>query len=173
MQVLRRVVVRLRMRSAGGGGGGGSSSSFLLDEAAIRLQARSFLGHQQQQSNTTGGGTPRQASPSDHLASAATSIRIAAAATSSSNLLLPTRRRAIVLFMQLGGLRLSPFQCLARKQIELFEATEEDVQLGSRGRNNPIVVGQVGIRCVHCAKLPASAHKRGNSCFPTKFDRVY
>jgi hypothetical protein len=149
------IIQSLRMRSAGGVGG----SSLLLDEAA-RLQAASFFVHQQQ-GNTS---SPRQPSPSDHLASAATAV--------SSNL-LPTSRRAIVLFMQLDGLRLSPFQCLARKQIELFEATEEDVQSGSRGRNNPIVVGQVGIRCVHCAKLPASARKRGNTYFPTKFDRVY
>jgi hypothetical protein len=150
------IIQSLRMRSAGGVGG---SSSSLLDEAA-RLQAANFLVHQQQ-SNT---GSPRQPSPSDHLA-------LAAAAVSSN--LLPTSRRAIVLFMQLDGLRLSPFQCLARKQIELFAATDEDVQSGSRGRNNPIVVGQVGIRCVHCAKLPASSRKRGNTYFPTKFDRVY
>jgi hypothetical protein len=68
---------------------------------------------------------------------------------------------------------LSKFQCLARKQIEVFEANEEDVQTGARGRNNPIVLGQVGIRCRHCSNLPHQARTRGAIYYPTKLDRVY
>ena len=37
----------------------------------------------------------------------------------------------------------------ARKQIELFEAKQEDVDAGAQGRNKPIILGQVGIRCIH------------------------
>jgi hypothetical protein len=75
--------------------------------------------------------------------------------------------------MNYDELCLSKFQCLARKQIEMFEATKEDVQGGARGRNNPIVLGQVGIRCRHCAILPQQARTRGAMYYPTKYDRVY
>lgn len=72
---------------------------------------------------------------------------------------------------------LSQFQCLARKQIELFEATPEDVSAGARGRNVPIKLGQVGIRCIHCAKhedgINPMLRKRAAVYFPTKLERVY
>jgi hypothetical protein len=68
---------------------------------------------------------------------------------------------------------LSQFQCLARQQIELFEATKDDVEMGARGRNTAIVEGQVGIRCMHCANLPPLSKKRAAVYFPTKLDRVY
>jgi len=48
---------------------------------------------------------------------------------------------------------LSPYQCLLRDQIELFEANEDYLSIKAQGRNNPIEVGQVGIRCRHCARL--------------------
>jgi hypothetical protein len=69
--------------------------------------------------------------------------------------------------------RVSEIQCLARKQTELFEATKENVKGGVRGRNNTIVLGQVGIRCRHCAILPRQAQTRGAMYYPTTYDRVY
>lgn len=36
---------------------------------------------------------------------------------------------------------------LARKHMHLFEAKKADVDAGAQGRNKPIVLGQVGIRC--------------------------
>ena len=68
---------------------------------------------------------------------------------------------------------LSRFQCLARQQIEIFKATKDDVEAGARGRNNPIGMGQVGIRCKHCASAPRDERTRGSTYFPTKFERVY
>lgn len=41
---------------------------------------------------------------------------------------------------------ITKYQSLARKQIELFEASQMDVDAGAQGRNRPIVLGQVGIR---------------------------
>ena len=84
--------------------------------------------------------------------------------TSSST----TGHPPVILSLQLDRMRLSPFQCLARQQIELFEATEKDVQSGARGRNNPIILGQVGIRCKHCAHLSPTSRNRGAVYFPTK-----
>jgi hypothetical protein len=68
---------------------------------------------------------------------------------------------------------LSPFQCLARQQIEFFEAKESDVAAGARGRNNPISLGQVGIRCRHCKSSSPTTRGRAAVYFPTKFDLVY
>ena len=33
---------------------------------------------------------------------------------------------------------------------EAFGATEEDIAAPMHGRNKPIALGQVGIRCMHC-----------------------
>lgn len=42
------------------------------------------------------------------------------------------------------------YQCLIRQNLEFFEATPDDLSFKVRGRNKPIVLGQVGIRCTHC-----------------------
>ncbi len=56
---------------------------------------------------------------------------------------------------------LTEYQCLLRKQIELFEAGPEDIKASAQGRNNPILTGQVGIRCRYCATLPLKCRPRG------------
>jgi hypothetical protein len=35
---------------------------------------------------------------------------------------------------------------------EAFGATEEDIAAPMHGRNKPIALGQVGIRCMHCKR---------------------
>ena len=37
---------------------------------------------------------------------------------------------------------------------------QEDLEAGAQGRNRPIVLGQVGIRCRHCAQLPHRQKQR-------------
>jgi hypothetical protein len=83
--------------------------------------------------------------------------------------------RSPTLYMAYDEMCLSKFQCLARKQIELFEATNDDVNGGAQGRNRPIILGQVGICCRHCSQLPPYlvSRTRGAVYFPTKLDRVY
>ncbi|KAG7360431.1 hypothetical protein IV203_035530 [Nitzschia inconspicua] len=68
---------------------------------------------------------------------------------------------------------LSTFQCYARKQIEFFEALERDVSQGARGRNTPITLGQVGIRCRHCRNEAPACRGRAGVYFPTKYELVY
>lgn len=63
----------------------------------------------------------------------------------------PTGRPALSLATDSDEDNLAPYQCLLRKQIELFETREDDIYLKAQGRNTPIRVGQVGIRCRHCA----------------------
>ena len=62
---------------------------------------------------------------------------------------------------------------LVRKNVELFEANEEDVASNAQGRNKPIVLGQAGIRCVHCAKISPRERVRGAQYYPSKLDGLY
>jgi hypothetical protein len=68
---------------------------------------------------------------------------------------------------------LSPYQCMVRKQIEFFEATEDYLQDTSQGRNRPIVLNQVGIRCRHCGTLPNKQRAKGAVFFPSQLDGLY
>jgi hypothetical protein len=69
--------------------------------------------------------------------------------------------------------KLSSFQVLLRMQIEAFQATEDDVTTHTRGRNKPIGLGQVGIRCLHCAHLPVASRKKGSTYFPAAVLGIY
>jgi hypothetical protein len=68
---------------------------------------------------------------------------------------------------------LSEYQCFVRKHIEFFEATEDDVSSNAKGRNKPVVLGQVGIRCRHCACIPPKYRSRGAMYYPTKLHLIY
>jgi hypothetical protein len=68
---------------------------------------------------------------------------------------------------------LSEFQCCIRKHIEMFEAIEEDVNSNAQGRHKVIVLGQVGIRCCHCAKLPPRCRMRGSTYYPSSLHGLY
>lgn len=70
-------------------------------------------------------------------------------------------------------LKLSSHQVLLRHQIEAFKASEEDVSTHTRGRNKAIMMGQVGIRCCHCAHLPVSHRQKGSTYFPASLLGLY
>jgi len=47
---------------------------------------------------------------------------------------------------------LSDMDCFVRRNIEVFPATSEDIELATNGDRKSIVTcGQVGFRCIHCA----------------------
>jgi hypothetical protein len=69
--------------------------------------------------------------------------------------------------------RLSEFQYLLRHQIEVFEATDDDVATHVRGRNKLVTFGQVGIRCKYCAHLPVSRRQKGSTYFPSNMLGIY
>ena len=77
-------------------------------------------------------------------------------------------RLPITLYLTCDDDNLSEHQCLLRKQIELFEATENDIYANAQGRNKPIVLGQVGIRCKHCSQWPNRG--RGAVFYPSSLD---
>ena len=81
--------------------------------------------------------------------------------------------RSTTLYMPSDDHTLSEYQCLARKQIELFAAQQIDVQSSAQGRNKPIVLDQVGIRCRHCADLPPKSRARGAVYYPSTLKGLY
>jgi hypothetical protein len=84
-----------------------------------------------------------------------------------------TGRPPSALYMTCDNDSLSEYQCVVRKQIELFEARREDVESNAQGRNRPIVMGQVGIRCRHCTMLPPKHRARGAIYYPAKLHGLY
>jgi hypothetical protein len=84
-----------------------------------------------------------------------------------------TGRQPVPLYLDCDEDTLSEYQCLLRKQIELFEATAHDVRGNAQGRNTPILLGQVGIRCRHCAHLPVAGRTRGAVYFSQTIDGIY
>jgi hypothetical protein len=68
---------------------------------------------------------------------------------------------------------LSPYQVAVRRHIEAFEAHDIDVDSGAQGRNRPVVLGQLGIRCRWCAHVAPKERTRGAVYYPSKLLGVY
>jgi hypothetical protein len=78
-----------------------------------------------------------------------------------------------VLFTSADIQRLSPHQIFLRQQIEAFRASESDIGTHKRGRNKPIILNQVGIRCRHCAHIPVEKRQKGSTYFPASCSGIY
>ena len=69
---------------------------------------------------------------------------------------------------------LSETLCIVRENIEVFIATEADVKAPAPGRKRPVVVGQVGLRCIHCRVATHQSEKVKRAvCFPSSIKRIY
>jgi hypothetical protein len=79
----------------------------------------------------------------------------------------------VALAIPTDGCKLSNHQSLLRTQIEAFQASDDDVTTHTRGRNKPIVLGQVGIRCKHCAHVLVSRRQKGAAYFPSHTLGIY
>jgi hypothetical protein len=93
--------------------------------------------------------------------------------TSNSREYTLTGRPSTQLYLSCDPDTFSEYQVLVRKSIEVFEATADDVTTNAQGRNKPIVLGQVGIRCIYCARVPPSQRCRGAMYYPSKLEGVY
>jgi hypothetical protein len=87
--------------------------------------------------------------------------------------LVPTNRPPILLAIDSDEQHLSPYQCLLRKQVELFETSEGDIKGKAQGRNIPIIVGQVGVRCRHCASRPSVDRSTGAVFYSQTLGGIY
>jgi len=63
--------------------------------------------------------------------------------------------------------------CILRNNIEVFTATEEDAKVPAPGRKKPVLVGQVGLRCVYCRCQDSKDRTKRHTCFPTSMKRIY
>jgi hypothetical protein len=77
-------------------------------------------------------------------------------------------RPPVVIAMPFDERCLSRYQSLIRQQIEIFQAMPVDVEANAQGRNRPVILGQVGIRCKHCARVPPRQRKSGCMYYPSK-----
>ena len=79
------------------------------------------------------------------------------------------RGRRLPLHCPSDATYLSPLVCLMRSQLEVFSATQTDVEARASFGNKivqPISVGRVGIRCVHCRDRPAAEQAKGAVSYP-------
>jgi hypothetical protein len=84
-----------------------------------------------------------------------------------------TKSPAINLKLSLDDEHLSDYQILIRKQLEVFEAQQDDVESNTQGRKKLVTLGQVGLRCRHCACLPLRQRGKGAVYYPTKLQGIY
>ena len=68
---------------------------------------------------------------------------------------------------------LSEYQAQIRLQLEYFTSTRIDVNYSVQGRKRRAILGQVGIRCKHCADLSLRQRGRGAVYYPTTLHAVY
>jgi hypothetical protein len=83
------------------------------------------------------------------------------------------RQQPIQMYLPQDEQSLSVYQCMVRKQIEVFQAQLDDVSTTAQGRVRPVVLGQVGLRCRHCALLPFKERRKGAVYYPTRLDGIY
>ena len=70
---------------------------------------------------------------------------------------------------------LSELQCYLRSDFcEVFGATRQDLQLhASSGRNRPLVLGQVGVRCKYCRDVPHGSRGAQSVSYPSQITGIY
>jgi hypothetical protein len=79
----------------------------------------------------------------------------------------------VVLSCSADEVILSKFQVFLRQHVEAFAATNEDKYSPIRGRNKPVLLHQVGIRCRHCAHISANRRTKGSVYFPSTTMGIY
>jgi hypothetical protein len=71
---------------------------------------------------------------------------------------------------------LSPLHCFMRRYcVEAFSATQDDVSSPRYGKSHSgrVVIGQVGIRCIHCKHRSAKNRQERAVCFPSSLKNIY
>ena len=68
---------------------------------------------------------------------------------------------------------LNDLHCFVRKHLEVFTADKGDIAAPAPGRKARVNHGQVGIRCVHCAKLPMKDRVKRAVCYPPSVGGIY
>jgi hypothetical protein len=69
---------------------------------------------------------------------------------------------------------LSDRQCYVRSEmVEIFAASEKDVAARHSKGAQKLILGQVGVRCVHCSHLRPRDRAERAVCYPSSISRIY
>lgn len=83
-------------------------------------------------------------------------------------------QKRILLAMPSDQDSLSDRQCYVRSEmVEIFAATQKDVSARHSKGAQKLVMGQVGIRCVHCSHLRPRDRAERAVCYPKSISRIY
>jgi hypothetical protein len=85
----------------------------------------------------------------------------------------PFHHSPVDLYMKCDDEILSDHQIMIRRNIEYFEVGNEEINATSHGRRRDIRLGQVGIRCKHCAVLPSRQRPKGAVYYPSTLRALY
>jgi hypothetical protein len=106
-------------------------------------------------------------------------VEAAAAANSALNDITPSDQATSSMPLMLLALpedrvSLSETLCVVRENIEVFTATQSDVDAPAPGRKHAVVVGQVGLRCIHCRHTTRCSDRVKRAvCYPSSIKRIY
>ena len=93
--------------------------------------------------------------------------------SSPGGTVIPSEQQRVLLAIPEDKDWLSDMDCYIRNNIEVFSAKQSDVDSALSDRKYPIKIGQVGIRCIHCANnIPAGAKGAGVS-YPYSVSGIY
>lgn len=85
----------------------------------------------------------------------------------------PIHCGAVMLASPMDQGHLNPLHCFVRRHVEVFAADKNDIAAPSPGRKHRVILGQVGIRCVHCASLPPKERVKRAVCYPPSVNGIY
>jgi hypothetical protein len=69
---------------------------------------------------------------------------------------------------------LSDRQCFVRSHfVEIFTASQDDVNRRHSKGAQKLFEGQVGLRCIHCACMPSNMKTERAVCYPSSISRIY
>ena len=74
----------------------------------------------------------------------------------------------VTLAMSFDEQCLTQYQIFTRQQLEFFVSSQMDCIISQQGRRKQLKVGQVGIRCRHCALIPRQQRASGSVYYPQK-----
>ena len=126
---------------------------------------------------------PLGAAPVSTAADAAAAATSAAGAVEASGrrgqqppeLLLSSTMEPVLLSDPLDEGNLTVTLCFVRRQTQFFAAQQEDVdaRFSKGGVKAEIRIGQIGIRCVHCARLAPKDRVNAAVSFPASISLIY
>lgn len=96
------------------------------------------------------------------------------AAAAAKDELRASNSSLLLLSLPQDRIALSETLCVVRENIEVFTATQADVDAPAPGRKHAVVVGQVGLRCIHCRDTAKCSDRVKRAvCYPSSIKRIY